>query len=115
MKKFLFLVALAACGGSKSEPVAPTNNAGSASATADGGAAAYHQKVLVDMSAFRDRICACADKPCGEKVMDDFNAWGAEMTKNPAADSPPPDELQPKLTEASDGFYECKNKVMGDQ
>ena len=51
MTKLVFVLALAACGGSKSEPAAPANTAGSGSATVDGGAAAYHQKVLADMTA----------------------------------------------------------------
>ena len=66
------------------------------------------------MRTFRDRVCACADRACGQKVMDDFSAWGTEMAKNPAADGAPPDELQPKLTEASDGFYECQHRIMDE-
>jgi hypothetical protein len=114
MKKLMLVAVLAACGGSKAEPVTPSNSAGSGSA-ADDGAAAYHQKVLADMTAFRDRMCKCTDKPCAQSVMTDFNTWGEQMTKNPAADSAPPDGLQPKLTEANDGYYECQHKVMDDQ
>jgi hypothetical protein len=74
------------------------------------------EDALAKMTEFKDRICACADKPCAQKVTDDMTAWSQEMAKN--AGDMKPDDVSPddakKMAEISKRMGDCSMKVMAN-
>lgn len=52
-----------------------------------------------DIEKFADRMCACKDATCGEKVLNDFASW-AKDNKNARGD-------QDKATKAAERIGKC--------
>jgi hypothetical protein len=77
--------------------------------TAKGGVEAAIEMVIL----FSDRMCACKDKACADKVNEDYTKWGMEMAK----DARPSDarnvsvEDTRRMTEAATRYSECYTKL----
>jgi hypothetical protein len=64
------------------------------------------------MTAFTDRMCACADTACAQKVNEDMTAWASRMaedTKQPVQIS---EDEQKRYTEIGVRMGECMQQVM---
>jgi hypothetical protein len=64
-----------------------------------------------EMSSWKDKMCACKDKACTEKTMDDYRAW--TKTKRDEAKKMAKADLD-KLEAIEDGLKECRNKFRDD-
>jgi ketosteroid isomerase-like protein len=69
---------------------------------------------LAALEQFKDKMCACKDKACAEKMNEEYARWGSEMAKNagerPTAMS---EEMTQKFVEAGMRYAECMQKAMG--
>src|SRR4029078_6198720 len=54
--------------------------------------------VIDKMTGFKDHMCSCMDKACGDKVKDEFEKWTTEMSKD-MADDKPDEETMKRATE----------------
>lgn len=123
MQKMLVCGALAlvACGGGqKTEPTGPGAGQGSAignTAPADTPPpkpTSDLDTAIAEMKGFRDKMCACVDAACTQKVADEMTAWGEEMQKK-LGDKPTFSEDQQKQLQAiGQQMGECMMKTMGN-
>ena len=109
------LVALTACNKKKDQPEgtgapppAPAP-AGSAQPAAPAPAPASDNYVDV-VTQFKDRMCACADKPCVEKVQADLKAYG-EAHPQAGLDVTP--DVARRSLEIIQDMKDCAAKVTG--
>lgn len=69
--------------------------------------------VLKEYEGYKDKMCACKDKACADKVEADATAYlmkAAEKFK----DSKPSKEQDEKFDKLEDAMSECQKKVSGD-
>jgi hypothetical protein len=112
-------LALAACGGGqKTEPAGPGTAQGSAignrapADTAPPKPTSDLEIAMAEMKGFRDKICACVDAACVQKVADDMTAWGQEMQKK-LGDKPKfTEDQQTQLQQIGQQMGECMTKAM---
>jgi hypothetical protein len=110
-------LALAACGGGqKTEPAGPQNGALANKAPADTPPPQPTSDLdvaMAEMKGFRDKICACLDAACTQKVSDEMTAWGQEMQKK-LGDKPKfSDEQMKDLQAVGQQMGECMMKTLG--
>ncbi|HEY4179586.1 MAG TPA: hypothetical protein VGM90_22250 [Kofleriaceae bacterium] len=66
---------------------------------------------LAKMSEYADKMCACTDKACTDKVGAELVAWGKEMeSKHPATPKPSADE-QKKMQDFAMKYGNCMMKI----
>lgn len=67
---------------------------------------------LAKMTEFKDKMCACKDKGCADKVNDEMMKWGQEQAKNAGEKSAATDgEEAKKIAAVSEEFSKCLTKV----
>ena len=62
--------------------------------------------VVAEVTAFKDKMCACKDKACADAVMRDFNSW-AQTQKDPA-----PGDTEALSKQVAD-LMACQEKLAG--
>src|SRR4029079_12222914 len=62
------------------------------------------------MTEFRDRMCACKDKACADKVNDDLTKWTQEQAKEAKAT----EEDNKKMMQMSEEMRKCMQKIITD-
>jgi hypothetical protein len=81
--------------------------------TATAGAAGAGPKIdamLVKMGGFKDKVCACKDKPCLEAVDKEMTAWMAEAAKG-LADAKPTKDQDEKADKLQADMKACASKI----
>lgn len=77
----------------------------------------HARDLLAKFAEFRDRMCACQDKSCVDKVQDDLTRWTSEAAKQPGRDVADY-ELAKQIAEVTKEFTDCQtraNAVMGGE
>jgi hypothetical protein len=114
MRSFVVVIAALAiaCKGNEGRPI--DNTGSSVSSTPSGGGSATapagdpFEKGLVELEAFRTRMCACADVPCTDKVFEEFKAWRVNIRK--LGKRPSPDQ-EKKGNEIDKAMRACRSNV----
>jgi len=68
--------------------------------------------VLAELEKHREKMCACKDLLCGDKVNREFMAWAQELEKKFGPDFKPDDADQEKLGKLVMEFGQCYSKLM---
>ncbi|HEX4449781.1 MAG TPA: hypothetical protein VH143_02870 [Kofleriaceae bacterium] len=124
MRALIFsAILLAGCGGSQaaapaSAPAATPPPAGSA-ATAGSGAAGSASSsagpsvdsMLVKMSEFKDKICACPDQTCVEGVSDEMKKWTDDLKQQGVKDPRLNDDQTKRATEIGEALGKCMRRI----
>jgi hypothetical protein len=92
----------------KGDTAKPADKAKGADAPA--GADGYTQ-MLAKMTGFKDRACACKDKPCIDTVSADMAKWSTDQGKNPPKMGKVDQSQMKQLTAVMDGFTKCMTDV----
>ncbi len=71
--------------------------------------AALAAEVMTKLGQFRDKVCACKDKACTDKVQDEVTEWGTNMK-----DFTPDDETTKKLDAMEHEMARCAAKAAGE-
>jgi len=72
-------------------------------------------KAISELEGWKDKMCACKDKDCAEKVEKDFDVWNKEMKAKFKDDKDEGSEDQKKKAkELFRGLHECERKAEGD-
>lgn len=96
---------LLGCGG---KPAASTTPAEPAPAKASPEV----EEAIGVMTDYQDRMCACADKPCVEKVAGEMGAWSEKQAKKYAGHEPvPSDEQKERMTTISEKLGGCMTQA----
>jgi len=67
------------------------------------------------MTEFKDKMCACKDKACSDKVNDEMMKWGQEQAKNAGDKAAMTDgEEAKKVAAVSEEFSKCLTKISTD-
>jgi len=111
----LVVVLLVACGGSKPPAPAPVSNATPPPAVDAPAAPAADRAggLIAKMSTYRDRMCACKDKPCAEQVNEEFTRWLQDMAKNAESEKATAtnEEDAKRLADGATQYQECYMKL----
>jgi len=69
------------------------------------------------MNDFRDKMCACKDKGCADKVNDDYTKWMQDMAKNASGEKATAtnEEDAKKMADAATKYQECYTKNSGGE
>jgi hypothetical protein len=72
-------------------------------------------EAMAKMSEMTDKMCACKDKACSDKVQEDMAKWTAEQAKNATGDKAAKvsDDDMKKMAEVSKKYGDCMMKAMG--
>lgn len=66
---------------------------------------------MKEFEGYRDKMCACTEATCAEKVLADWREW-----RKGTKDLKLSDDLKQKSKEVNAAFWECKRKVApGDE
>ena len=71
-------------------------------------------KAISEAEGFKDKMCACKDKECAEKVDKDFHEWRKGMKEKFSKDDKPSDDQMKKAMEAEKAYRDCEHKAEGD-
>ncbi len=71
---------------------------------------------VVKMSEYADKMCACKDKACADRVNEELTRWSTEMARDAGQvrDHKPDEEAMKKMVDAGTRYGECMTKVMGE-
>jgi hypothetical protein len=104
-------VLLIACGGSSSAPVTPP---ATPAPVVEQKPADPIEQTLVEMDGLRDKMCACTDKACSDRVEVDRKAWRDTMRERFRNDKLQPSEAQEQRGNTSEKAYrDCRKKLRG--
>jgi hypothetical protein len=67
---------------------------------------------MAKMSEMKDKMCACADKACADKVNEDYMKWGQEMAKNVDTSEKPGEDDAKKMADVMKSYGDCMAKAM---
>jgi hypothetical protein len=67
-------------------------------------------EVLGEMGSFKDKMCACTDKACVDKVQDDWRTFRKGMKEKISKDLKPTDAQDKKARELDDEMRTCRRK-----
>lgn len=122
MRSLLFVFLVACGGGAKSTP-APTTppppgpaEPAPVEATADTlpeCKPATPACAIQTLDVFKNRMCACQDKACADKVNTDMTTWGQAIANDPAMQAKPTEEEARRATEIATQYGECMTKLLG--
>ncbi|HEY0988304.1 MAG TPA: hypothetical protein VGD80_14675, partial [Kofleriaceae bacterium] len=69
--------------------------------------------VVAKMGEFKERMCACKDKACSDKVTEDMGKWSQEQSKASAdKEARPNEEDAKKMMAVSDEMNKCLQKIL---
>lgn len=71
--------------------------------------------VLDTLKGFKDKMCACKDKACGDKVNDEMTKKMNDLATTEAAMKKPSEETIKKATEVMKDYSDCQVKVQSAQ
>jgi len=71
-------------------------------------------KAISELEGWKDKMCACHDKDCAEKVEKDFAAWNKEMKEKFKDDKDGTEDQKKKAKELFRSLHECERKAEGD-
>ena len=71
-------------------------------------------KAISEAEGFKDKMCACKDKDCAEKVDADFKSWNKEMKEKFGKDDKPNEDQMKKVMEVQKAYRECERKAEGE-
>jgi len=63
------------------------------------------------MTAFKDQMCKCMDKPCADAVQADFNKWAQDMGKDMEAEDKPDEEIAKRAGDIMQEYVRCQQKL----
>jgi hypothetical protein len=99
---------LLGCGGKAAEPATP----GGTGSDAPAKPSPEVEDAIGAMTSFQDRMCACADKPCVEKVAGEMGAWSENQAKKYAGNEPvPSDEQKDRMTKIGEKLGACMTQA----
>jgi hypothetical protein len=107
MLRIATVLLLVACGGSKPAS-APISSTPPASEPAPAPAPSSIEAVLVQLRELRDKMCACKDSACGEKVQQELEQWAASL-KDPK--QPVTVDHQNEALEIGEAHWKCFRKL----
>lgn len=67
-------------------------------------------EVLGEMGSFKDKMCACADKACVDKVQDEWKVYRKGMKEKVGKDAKPNEAQDKKGRELDDEMRKCRKK-----
>jgi len=94
----------------------PVDGNGSASGTGTAAVmtlTADQEKLLVDLAAVKDKVCACTDQACVEKTITEGGALDERLNTMYADESKVPMEVKVKVDAIQKGVEECAAKIGG--
>jgi len=59
----------------------------------------------------KDKMCACRDKECGDRVNDQLSSWSAQMAKKSGSAKPDVDDAK-RYADVTAAYAECYTKLM---
>jgi hypothetical protein len=65
-------------------------------------------KALSELEGFKDKMCACKDKDCAEKVEKDYREWTKSLMEKFDKDSKPSEDQDKKGKELDKAYRDCK-------
>jgi len=68
--------------------------------------------MMAKMTEFKDKMCACADTACAQKVSDEMTKWSQEQIKGGAPPKMSEDDTK-KATQIATDMGACMQKAMG--
>jgi len=71
-------------------------------------------KALSELEGWKDKMCACKDKDCAEKVEKDFDAWNKEMKAKFKDDKDGTEDQKKRAKELFHKLHDCESKAEGD-
>ena len=80
---------------------------------ADKGGGGSLGDMMAKMTEFKDKMCACADSPCAQKVSDEMTKWSTDMAKDMKEPPKMSVEDTKKATEIGEAMGKCMQKAMG--
>jgi len=67
-------------------------------------------EVLGEMGSLKDKMCACTDKACVDKVQDEWKAYRKSMKDKIGKDTKPSESQDKKGRELDDEMRKCRHK-----
>lgn len=70
-------------------------------------------QAVSEMESLKDRMCACSDKACADKVSDDYKEWRKSMKEKftKEDDKNASEEQTRRAKDADKAFHECRSKL----
>jgi hypothetical protein len=72
-----------------------------------------YKAILEKMKDYKEKMCACKDTACSEKVDKEFMSWTKEMSAQ-MEDEKPDDEMMDKFMPVMTAYMECQSKLSSD-
>lgn len=69
--------------------------------------------LVAKMSSFRDRACACKDKPCAETLQAEVAVWTNDQAKNPPKSGEVDDATMKKMSDLASAYIKCSQAAAG--
>ncbi|MBA3459879.1 MAG: hypothetical protein H0T46_07950 [Deltaproteobacteria bacterium] len=70
--------------------------------------------VLGELEGFKNRMCACVDKACGDQVADDWRAYRATMKDKLGKDGKPSEAQDKRGRVIDEEMRACRRKLTGE-
>jgi hypothetical protein len=68
-------------------------------------------EALARLTVLKDKMCACKDKTCSDKVSVEFSSWRQEQEKSDGDKPGTPGEEDPKMEEVTEQLSQCLMKI----
>jgi hypothetical protein len=78
------------------------------------GGADRFDEVLGELEGFKNRMCACADRACADKVQDDWRAYRKTMKDKLGTDGKPNEAQDKRGRVLDEEMRVCRRKIAGD-
>ncbi|MDX2092008.1 MAG: hypothetical protein SFX73_29360 [Kofleriaceae bacterium] len=99
---------LLGCGGGPAASTTPTSETSGAPVNPSPEV----EEAIGVMTTYQDRMCACTDKACVEKVAAEMGAWAEKQAKKYAGHEPvPSDEQKQRMTTVSEKLGSCMTQA----
>jgi hypothetical protein len=105
-------VFLAACGGglqrSSAVPASPPASTPASAASEPAAPAQATEAAIVKLQQLSDAMCACADRPCSERVIEGLTQWGQALAGTMAKET---EDQARQLTAINEHLTRCLTKL----
>jgi len=68
-------------------------------------------EAIAKLTEIKDKMCACKDKTCSDKVSVEFSSWREEQEKSDGDKPGTPGEEDPKMEEVTEQLSQCLMKI----
>lgn len=68
-------------------------------------------EAIAKLTELKDRMCACKDKTCSDKVSKEFSRWSQEQEKSDGDKPGTAGEEDPKMEEVTEQLSQCLMKI----